>query len=79
MPKALPIDKQGPSWEKTEGRKLSRLSEEMQAQAWKIWTQSERRNRISHPLMNFLAVFIVFFPHVAVIRWNDGQIAAGGS
>lgn len=37
-----------------------------------------RRNRISHPLMNFLAVFIVFFPHVAVIRWNDGHIAAGG-
>lgn len=43
------------------GRGLSRLLEEMQAQAWKIWTQSERRNRISHPLMNFLAVFIVFF------------------
>lgn len=60
------------------GRGLSRLLEEMQAQAWKIWTQSERRNRISHPLMNFLAVFIVFFPHVAVIRWIDGHIAAGG-
>lgn len=62
MPKALPIDKQGPSWEKTEGEGfLLSLSEEMQAQAWKIWAQSVRRNRISHPLMNFLAVFIVFF------------------
>lgn len=55
------------------------FSEEVQARAWKIWTQSVRRNRISYPLMNFLAVFIVFFfPHVAVIRWNDGHIAAGG-
>lgn len=37
-----------------------------------------RRNRISNPLMNFLAVFMFFFPLVAVIRWNDGHIAAGG-
>lgn len=55
------------------------FSEEIQAQACKIWTQSVRRNRISHPLMNFLAVFIyIFCPRVAVIRWNDGHIAAGG-
>lgn len=77
MPKALPIDKLGPSWEKTEREGfLQLLGSEAQAQAGKIWTQSVRRNRISHPLMNFLAVFIVVF-HVAIIRWNDGQILAG--
>lgn len=39
---------------------------ERQAKAWKIWTESVRRNRISHPLINSLVVFFVFFtPHVS--------------
>lgn len=71
------LTNKGQAGKRRRERAFSSCSEEMQAQAWKIWTQSVRRNRISHPLMNFLAVFIVSFPHVAVIRWNDGHIAAG--
>lgn len=66
MPKAPSIDKQGPSGGKSyaEQREFFFLK---QANAWKIWTESVRRNRISHPLINSLVGFGVPPPSSCVL------------